>query len=361
MAKLINKQIIEPEEYVYDIEVAGNHNYFAEGICVHNCKSPTSEQGKNLLKLKSKYKIGMTGTILMNNPTDLYVPLRFIEKDNSTFTNFKYYYCTFSGPFNNILTGFKNTRVLKDELEECSLRRTKDLLDLPPKTIINEVLDMNDTQQTFYDNIVNGIVSSVDKVNITTSSLLAMVTRLRQATECPMYLTTEKIESQKVIRACQIAQETIENGSKIVIFTTFKDSAEDIYNRLKDYNPLLCTGDTKEVDINKNIELFQTNPLYKIMVATYSKMGTGVTLTAADTMVFVSTPWTNAIYTQAQDRIYRIGTERPVFIYHLLCKGTIDERVLEIINDKSAISDYFVDDKVSQQTINSLRKYIEEL
>ena len=176
-----------------------------------------------------------------------------------------------------------------------------------------------------------------------------------------MYLTTEKIESQKVIRACQIAQETIENGSKIVIFTTFKDSAEDIYNRLKDYNPLLCTGDTKEVDINKNIELFQTSPLYKIMVATYSKMGTGVTLTAADTMVFISLPWTMALANQAEDRIYRIGTKRPVFIYRLSCKDTIDERVLEIVNDKSAISDYFVDDKVSQQTINSLRKYIEEL
>ena len=257
MAKLIKKQIIEPEEYVYDIEVAGNHNYFAEGICVHNCKSPTSEQGKNLLKLKSKYKIGMTGTILMNNPTDLYVPLRFIEKDNSTFTNFKYYYCTFSGPFNNILTGFKNTRVLKDELEECSLRRTKDLLDLPPKTIINEELDMNDTQQKFYDNIKDGVISQVDKVKMSTASLLSMITRLRQATECPSYLTTEKIESQKVIRACELAEEAVENGSKVVIFSTFKETADIIFDKLKHLNPLLCTGDTKDADIDKNVRLFQ--------------------------------------------------------------------------------------------------------
>ena len=269
MAKLINKQIIEPEEYVYDIEVAGNHNYFAEGVCVHNCKSPTSQQGKNLLKLKAKYKLGMTGTPIMNNPTDLFVPLKFIEKDNSTFTNFKYYYCTYSGPFNNILTGYKNTKVLKEELEECSLRRTKDLLDLPPKTIINEVLDMNDTQQTFYDNIVNGIVSQVDKVKMSTASLLSMITRLRQATECPSYLTTEKIESQKVLRACELAEEAVANGSKVVIFSTFKETATDVYERLKDLHPLLCTGDTKDSEIDKNVKNFQENPLYNIMVATW--------------------------------------------------------------------------------------------
>ena len=90
-------------------------------------------------------------------------------------------------------------------------------------------------------------------------------------------------------------------------------------------------------------------------------MGTGVTLTAADTMIFLGLPWTSAAATQAEDRIYRIGTERPVFIYRLCCKETIDERVLEIINDKSAISDYMVDDKLTPQIINSLKKYIEEL
>ena len=97
------------------------------------------------------------------------------------------------------------------------------------------------------------------------------------------------------------------------------------------------------------------------MVATWQKMGTGVTLTAADTMIFISLPWTMALTSQAEDRIYRIGTKRPVFIYRLCCKDTIDERVLEIINDKSAISDYMVDDKVTPQALNSLRKYIEEL
>ena len=62
---------------------------------MHKAKSPTSQQGKNFLKLNSKYKIGLTGTLLLNSPMDAYVPLRWIGADNSTYTNFKYYYCNF--------------------------------------------------------------------------------------------------------------------------------------------------------------------------------------------------------------------------------------------------------------------------
>ena len=78
-------------------------------------------------------------------------------------------------------------------------------------------------------------------------------------------------------------------------------------------------------------------------------------------MIFLDTPWTDSVYTQAQDRIYRIGTNKSVTIYNLIAKDTIDERVLEIVNDKKAIADYVVDDEITQCGIDSLRKYIEDL
>jgi len=59
---------------------------------IHVCKSPTSQQGKNLLKLKAKYKLGMTGTLLLNDPLDCFMPLKWLGIDRSTYTNFKYYY-----------------------------------------------------------------------------------------------------------------------------------------------------------------------------------------------------------------------------------------------------------------------------
>jgi SNF2 family DNA or RNA helicase len=78
-------------------------------------------------------------------------------------------------------------------------------------------------------------------------------------------------------------------------------------------------------------------------------------------MIFIDTPWTAAVFNQACDRIYRIGTKNKVFIYNLITKDTIDERVLEIINDKKAIADYIIDNEISKSTIDNLRKYILEL
>lgn len=328
----------------------------------HTAKSPTAQQTKGLMKLKdAKYKIAATGTLLLNNPIDAYVPLKWIDAEKSTFTNFKYYYCNYGGPFNNILLGFKNISVLKNQIENHSLRRTKDLLDLPEKTIINEYLDMNDDQKIFYDNIKNGIKDQVDKVDLNTATILSMVTRLRQATALPSILTTENISSAKVDRCCELVEQIIDNGDKVVIFSTFKDTLVPVFERLQKYNPTLNTGDVKDEVISSNIDDFQQTDNSKVFMCTWQRMGVGVTLTKASYAIFLDTPWTSAVYQQAQDRIHRIGSKEPVFIYNLICNDTIDERVLEIVEDKEALSDYVIDDKITTKSITSLKKYLEEI
>ena len=328
---------------------------------VHKCKSHDSQQGKNLLKLKNaKYKVAATGTLLLNNPLDAYVPLKWIDVERSNFTTFKNYYCKFGGPMGNQIIGFKNIETLKYQLAENSLRRTKDLLDLPPKTIINEIIDMNDKHRKFYDDIVAGVKDEVDKVEITTSSLLAMVTRLRQATACPSILTTSSIESSKIDRAVDLVEEILNGGEKVVIFSTFKETVRELENKLSKYNPVIATGDTPDEEISKNIDLFQEDNEYKIFLGTWQKAGTGITLTKANYMIFLDTPWTAGVFEQACDRIYRIGTKDPVFIYNLICKDTIDERVADILDTKKAISDYMIDDKLSEDNFNILKDYIEQ-
>lgn len=329
---------------------------------IHCCKSPTSQQGKNLLKLKDfKYKIGATGTLIMNNPLDAYVPLRFIDAERCTYTNFKFYYCNYTGPFHNILLNYKHIGDLKKTIDENSLRRTKDILGLPPKVIINEYVDMEGMQETFYKHIVDGVVDEVDKVEINTSSLLAMVARLRQATACPSMLTSENIPSNKIDRCVSLCEEIISGGNKVVVFSTFKETTKILEEKLSQYNPVVCTGDVKDDVVSHNIDEFQKNDNVKVFIGTWQKCGTGITLTAAQYMIFIDTPWTDAVYTQAQDRIYRIGTKGSVFIYNLICKDTIDERVLEIVNSKQAIADFVVDDKVSEKSLEILKGYIEEL
>lgn len=328
----------------------------------HCCKTVTAQQTKNFLKLnKAKYKIAATGTLLTNSPLDAYVPLKWIGRERANYTNFKYYYVNYGGPFNNEILGYKHIDVLKEQLDRCSLRRTKDLLDLPEKTIIHEIIDMNDKQQLLYNNIVDGIVNQVDKVHITTASLLAMISRLRQATACPSILTTENIQSSKIERCKDLIEQIISNNEKVVIYSTFKETLKVLENELKNHKVLLCTGDVKDNIISNNIEKFQNDDDYKIMLATWSKMGTGITLTAANNAVFLDCAWTQANNQQAEDRIHRIGSKKPVFIYYLWANNTIDMRVKELVEDKSLIANYVIDDEIPVQLLERLKQIIVDL
>ena len=360
---ITNVETLRDEKIIKAI-LKNKHNKFDMIVFdeVHTCKSPTSQQGRNLLKLnKAKYRIGATGTLLLNNPMDAYVPLKWIGEERANYTSFKYYYCNYGGIFGNQLVGFKNLKTLKSQIEEVSLRRTKDILNLPPKMIINEFVEMSPAQETFYENIKNGVIEQVDKVKMSTANLLAMVTRLRQATACPSVLTTESIPSTKIDRAVDLANQIVSGGDKVVIFSTFKDTVYKLREELADLGVVVATGDNSSDEVEKAKIRFQNDDSVKIFLGTWQKCGTGITLTAASYMIFLDTPWTDSVYTQAQDRIYRIGTNKSVTIYNLIAKDTIDERVLEIVNDKKAIADYVVDDEITQCGIDSLRKYIEDL
>lgn len=317
---------------------------------VHKSKTPSSQQGKNLLKLTQvgKRHVGMTGTLLMNSPLDAFVPLKFIGKENSTWTNFKNYYCIFEQKFgHNQIVGYKNINVLKDEIESCSLRRDKSILNLPPKTIIPEYIDMDTTQQKFYENIMNGILDEVDKVKINATNLLGLITRLRQATSSPSVLSTSNIVPTKLERAVDLVEEIISNGEKVVIFSYFKEPLYILQERLKQYKPLLGTGDLEDKEVSDNIDKFQSDPEYKVFLGTVQKMGTGVTLTAASYEIHIDTAWTYAEFEQTCDRCWRVGTPKPVIIYDLICTGTIDERVWNLLNKKKNVSDYMIDGKVN--------------
>lgn len=329
---------------------------------IHTCKSHQSQQGSNLMKLTSaRFKVGATGTLLLNDPLDAYVPLSWIGAERATYTDFRYYYCVYGGQFGKDLVGYKNLDVMKQQLEHNSLRRTKDILNLPPKTVINEYIDMHPSQEDFYENIKSGIVDQVDKVVLKPSNVLAMVARLRQATALPSILTTENIRSAKIDRAVDLTQQLITNGEKVVIFSTFKAPVYELAQQLSQYNPVVSTGDIDDVTIANNIDRFQNDPETKVFLGTWSKCGTGITLTAANYMIFIDTPFTDGVYEQAQDRIHRIGSDRSVFIFNLIARNSIDERVLEIVNDKRALANYIVDDEITESGLLSLQKYIEQL
>lgn len=327
----------------------------------HVIKSPTSQQSRNLLKLNAPHMIAMTGTLLLNNPLDAYVPLKWIGAEHSTYTNFKCHYTQYGGLFGNEFIGYKNVDDLKDQIASVSLRRTDDILDLPDKNFIDEELEMSDIQSKFYQNIVDGIFDEVDKVKLNRTNILALVSRLRQATACPSILTTSTIPSVKQDRCCELVESITGNGNKVVIFSTFKQTVTELAEKLKIYNPLICTGDIPDAVISANIDKFQQDKECKVFIATWQKCGTGITLNVANYGIFIDTPFTSGQYEQCWKRIHRIGSKKPIFVYNLITKGTFDERVKYLVDSKAVISDYVVDDIVDQRTFDMLQKFIYDL
>ena len=90
-------------------------------------------------------------------------------------------------------------------------------------------------------------------------------------------------------------------------------------------------------------------------------MGTGVTLTSASYMIFLDSPWTSALCEQCEDRIHRIGSKNPVFIYYLWTNNTFDMQVKQIIEDKSLLENYIIDNQIYPDFVERLRKLILDL
>lgn len=357
---ITNIETIRNKDIVELIE--NGPNKFDLIVCdeIHKVKNKSSQQGDNFLQLKKhKYKIGATGTLLMNSPLDAYVPLSWIGVERSTVTNFKNFYCRTNG---NILLGYQHTDILKEMISSNSLRRPKSLLQLPPLRIINEYVQMDEKQQKFYNEIKAGIRDQVDKVVLRRSNILSIIGRLRQATACPSVLTTHNIPSAKVERCCDLVDQIVSGGEKVLIFSTFKETTAILKERLKDYKPLVVTGDVDESTASSYVDKFQQDPEHKCFIGTWQKCGTGLTLTAATYVIFLDTAWTWAETEQSFSRAYRAGTKLSVTVYFLITTNTIDEVVQDANERKEVISDYMIgelsENQMSDNTYEILKKYI---
>lgn len=348
MAKLISKRIVDDISFTaYDIEVADNHNYFAEDILVHNCKNPASQQGKGFLQIQPECKIAMTGTPLMNNPFDLYIILKWLGYEKHTFNAFKHHYATYGGYGGYEVIGYKYLDELQNKLDAIMLRRLKnDVLDLPEKTHITEYVEMTPKQAQIYKEISSEIRMNIDQIKMANNPLAELI-RMRQATGYTGILSSKVCESAKLDRMEELVSDAIENNKQVVIFSNWTQMTDVIWERLsKKYKMACITGQTKDSERMDAVNLFQDGTI-KILVGTIGAMGTGLTLTAGTVEIFMDEPWNRANKEQAEDRLHRIGQSANITIYTLICKDTIDERVHELVENKGKMADALVDGKIS--------------
>jgi SNF2 family DNA or RNA helicase len=261
------------------------------------------------------------------------------------------------------VVGYKDLSPLNEEIAEYGLRRTFDQVrgDMPKKTVEWESVEMSDRHAAFYDAIRKGVREEADKIELNASNLLALTTRLRQATASPSILTSEAIPSSKLERAAEICEDLLAQGEKVVVMSSFKEPCSELAARLSEFRPAVVTGDVSEDAAQRLVAAFRDSPDSNLLICTIARMGTGFSMPECRYMVFVDQPWTDAAFAQACDRIYRITSGKPVFIKCLVCRGTIDERVREIVESKRDLADYMVDGKPGSRLADEMRKIVREL
>lgn len=325
----------------------------------HKAKNPDSQQGKALLSIDCKGpKIPMSGTFVLNNPLDLYLPLRWAGFETHSFYAYKQHYCKMGGFGGKEIVGYKNLDELRSMVSKVMLRRVKgDVLDLPPKVHTIEWVDAYPEQKSLYKDVRDQVRDNIDKVKVHPDPLSEML-RLRQVTGYPGILSSTVTKSAKMDRMEELVEEEVAVGGKAIIFSNWSEMTNVIRHKLKKYNPAYITGEVGSVQRMEEKDRFQNDPNCKVMIGTIGALGTGFTLTAAQLVIFVDEPWNRGIKDQAEDRAHRIGTRGTVRIVTILTRDTVDEGVYNLVQKKGKMADLLVDGKVDGKNVDNILSYL---
>lgn len=325
----------------------------------HKAKNPDSQQGKALLSIDCKGpKIPMSGTFVLNNPLDLYLPLRWSGFETHSFYAYKQHYCKMGGFGGKEIVGYKNLDELRSMVSKVMLRRVKgDVLDLPPKVHTIEWVDAYPEQKSLYKDVRDQVRDNIDKVKVHPDPLSEML-RLRQVTGYPGILSSTVTKSAKMDRMEELVEDEVSVGGKAIIFSNWSEMTNVIRHKLKKYNPAYITGEVGSVQRMEEKDRFQNDPDCKVMIGTIGALGTGFTLTAAQLVIFVDEPWNRGIKDQAEDRAHRIGTRGTVRIVTILTRDTVDEGVYNLVQKKGKMADLLVDGKVDGKNVDNVLSYL---
>lgn len=299
----------------------------------------------------------MTGTPITSRPTDVFVPLRLVDGHNyNSYWSWCQQYCIYGGYGGHEIIGYKNVPQLKDMLQPNMLRRLKkDVLDLPPKIHYTEYIDNSPYQEKLYKSILSEVQASREQI-VKSLNPLAQFLHLRQVNGSPE-LVDESISSDdkdyltknaKLSRMLELLDDILsEPDEKVVIFSNWVEPLRTLHKYVsKKYKTCCYTGTMSQSDREKHKSAFINDPERRVMMGTVGALGTSHTLTVARNVIFYDSPWNPADIEQAEDRCHRAGTTNSVFVYTLVTKNTVDEKVHEILSKKEGTANFIVDNEL---------------
>ena len=304
----------------------------------------------------------LTGTPINNKLEDLYAMLKLIDPGIFSWTGFGNRYTIVeecqrwlhTGGVKRVhkfqkISGYRNEKELKAKLSLHMIRRTKDqiLPELPPKVFEVLEIELDAEERKIYKDLQDDYKASIRGQELTVPDALVWMTRACQiANSLETVPGSATKKSSKLIELLKIVEAEAPQR-KILVFSKFKTMTTILERELKHLHPLHLNGDVPSLKRTEMIEQFQTDPKYRVFISTIKAGGVGITLTAADLVIFYDIAWTPAANAQAADRVHRIGQKNSVLVLTLRAKDTVEERLYEVCMGKQEIIDDMIGDEKS--------------
>jgi SNF2 family DNA or RNA helicase len=311
-----------------------------------NIKNIESKISKAVMLLNAKHKFALSGTPIENSLFELYSLFRFLNPGMfGSASEFKRNYALpIQSEANEDVT-----RELKAKISPFILRRLKKdvLKELPQKQENIVLVEMNEAQKEFYESrrkYYKGLIEKQIQTQGFEKSkffVFQILNELRIIATAPE-LKAENISSSKIKMLFEMLEEIVLNNHKVLIFSNFLGVLDLISSKAEEigYNHLIMTGATRNRE--ELVKKFQEDKNISLFLMTLKVGGVGLNLTSAD-YVFIVDPWWNvAAENQAIDRVYRIGQKNKVFSYKLITKGSIEEKIIKLQEQKKELSDMIV-------------------
>ena len=316
-------------------------------------KTPSARRTKNIIKLgrMSKYRRIMTGSPVTKNPLDLYTQCEFLDPwilDFTSYYAFRNRYAEMktlhlSGRSIQVVHKFQNLNELSETLKNFSYRVLKeDCLDLPDKVFVKRHIALTPDQRKIYEEMKKQAIAHMNGKVASTLTVLTQLMRLQQIT-CGHFVaddgTTQAVSSNRLKELMDVLEET---EGKAIIWAHWQRDVNSIIEEVnKVYGPGSIVdyyGVTPQEERQPNIKKFQDDPKCRFMVGTPSTGGYGITLTAANTVIYYSNGYDLEKRLQSEDRAHRIGQKKPVTYVDLIAEDTVDEKIVQSLRKKINIA-----------------------
>jgi SNF2 family DNA or RNA helicase len=316
-------------------------------------KNPSAKRTKNILNLstKTKYRRIMTGSPVTKNPLDLYSQCEFLSPwllDFTSYYAFRNRYAEMKtmhvrGRSIQVVDKFKNLGELSEQLKGFSYRVLKeDCLDLPKKNWTKRQITLTPDQRKIYIQMKQTALAHLNGKVASTMTVLTQLMRLHQIT-CGHFTaddgTIQRIANNRVNELMDILSEM---EGKAIIWAHYQWDIKDIIKEIvKVHGPGSVVdyyGLTPQDERDLNRKKFQSNPKCRFLVGTPATGGYGLTLTAANTVIYYSNGYDLEKRLQSEDRAHRIGQKKNVTYVDIIAEDTVDEKIVKALRDKINIA-----------------------